>query len=416
MTIASKTIDRRFVIADPNGGAALVGELFVHNWTGGDAIKPATPRASYPKVVRSARDWAALRKANSAEALLRAKRKSLLPPQPYSKTVTHTVIPRIMIRQDKGPLTYANFTADLFPAQLPQLPIKEDYRLIDKLRIKAYGSGFNPAVFTAEGKEALGMIANGATRVRLAIGSLLRRDWRGLSRHLSVDPQKCKSALLERRNASSQWLELSYGWLPLLDDVQDGAAYLGYNINIKDYGNNKLVARSGNAQRPIQVVEYRPVGPYDAGFTKRTSTFRLQYIIHSVRKSSTFTPSIATVASVAWEKLPYSFVADWFMPIGSYIQAMRTASDLKGKVIRSLSRETVWSELRFGSKIEFKGYWSNIGGPVKDIYQFDRVISEELNPPLPYSGLNFAPSSVLSCWQRAANAVALITQQKWHAR
>lgn len=407
MTTKSRTVDRRYVLADPNGGAALVGELFQWSGSGSDAITTAKPRSSYTRVVRSPREWEQFRKSLTAEARKRAQRRLLLPPQPYTMTHYHSVASRQRITVNGGPLIYISGPADPFPVNPPPVPVDQEYKLMAKLRTKVYGSGFNPAVFTAEGREALGMIGSSATRIRLSIGSLLRRDWRGLVRHLSVSPDDAKSVVHSRKNISGQWLELSYGWLPLLSDMEDGGAYLGQNLTTQDYGNNKVVGR-----RQFSVVEHRVPDAYGYTWTTRETTFRLQYIIYSVRKSPIWMPSVATVASVVWEKLPYSFVADWVIPIGSYIEAMRTATDLKGKVVRSLKTSMVWSGPSFGSKVRFYGFWTPFG-PVKDQMTFTRTVSEELNPPLPYAGIDLSPTSVFKSWNRAANAVALLAQRKW---
>lgn len=413
MTTGSKTFNFRYVARTPTGGAGSVGRLLTKSWTGGDAIKPATPRTSYPRIVRSAKEWEAIRKANSDAARERARRKRLLPPQPYHLQVyDDTISYHRFYDKTAGTkvFTYGVGPADTFPASFPAVPVDQEYILLGKLRQKAYGSGFNPAVFTAEGREACGMIANGATRVRMAIGSLLRKDWRGLSRHLSIDPQHAESTVKSRKNLSGQWLEVMYGWSPLVSDMEDGGAYLGYNLNLKDYGGTKLVVRR-RFQCP---TEYREPGPNDFIWSRRDTYYTIQYIIYNVRKSSTLMPSIATVASVAWEKLPYSFVADWVIPIGDYIEAMRTASDLKGKIVKSVRRTTIWSLPRPGTNL-YSELWSAHGGPRKSNAEFTRTVSEELSPPLPYAGFDLTPTSVLSSWRRAGNAVALLAQRKWFA-
>lgn len=416
MTTGSKTFDRTYVVQTPTGGAGVVGRKITKTWSGTDAITSTKPRASYPKVVRSAKEWKVFREAlkakKEAEKLARL-RKRLLPPQKYSLTVYDVTTSYNQTKYvGETAWRYGTGPADLFPASLPAIPVEQEYKLLEKLRRKAYGTGFNPAVFTAEGREACGMIANGATRVRKAIGSLLRKDWRGLSRHLSIDPNHAKATVTSRKNISGQWLELSYGWQPLLSDVEDGAAFIGYNMNLQDYGGQKLVVR-----RSFSVpVETKKPGPNDFIWTERRTVFDIQYVIYNVRKSPVYQPSIATVASVAWERLPYSFVADWVVPIGDYIEAMRTAADLKGTIVKSVKRLTVYAEPRIGSNLIWGGWWSAHGPARKSQFNFDRTVQEELTPPHPLTGFDLTPTSVFRSWQRAANAVALLAQRKWFAR
>lgn len=118
-------------------------------------------------------------------------------------------------------------------------------------------------------------------------------------------------------------------------------------------------------------------------------------------------PSLASCTQVAWEKLPWSFVVDWALPINSYLQALRTQADLHGTVVFTWSREDVYSHPRQGPFVRTIQPASSLTGEFRD-FTLVRTVSTEIKPPSPLPDLS--PGSVFSVWQRAVNAVALLTQ------
>lgn len=426
MTTGSRTYDRRQTFTLPGGGTAKAGEVISITWSGGDSITPTIHRDAFTrKQARPSRitkeEIRALRaEAERTGALfvnllydLRAKKRLaairqrvLLPPNNFTKTIIHRY-ESIWNGVTDG--TYKGIYSSMYDPwggnHAPVDPGKE-YKLIAKLREKAYGSGFNPAVFTAEGREAFNMIGDAASSLTGALKSLRKGDVRGVAKHLTVSVREVRRAFNAKRTMSGRWLELQYGWLPLVSDMEEGAKYLASALNESKYGRNKLVAR-----KTWYTEEDAPSGAYKTSpyFSKRVCVFQLQYIIYGLQKSPVYLPSLWTVASVAWEKLPWSFVGDWVVPIGAYLEACRTAADLKGKVVRTLRRDYITTSVSFGTRQVFQSWYSPLFGQPRIHYtRVDRTVSEELQPPSPVTGM--ATDLTFLSWRRAANAVALLTQ------
>lgn len=407
MTTGSKTVDGRVNVYLPDWGTAPLGKFRTLSWTGGDAISASTPRASFPRVYKP-------------KGFTRQKRVSRhpLPPQNYSKTVVEQWY-------TFRPARWSGNSSDSYFAGTPNTPpdlsvtsslydVRQEYKLLAKLREKAYGSGFNPAVFVAEGRQALGMISNAAIRIGSAIGRLRARDPHGVLEALGLEPNnRFSKGLRDRSKAlSSSWLEVNYGWMPLLKDAEEGAKWLAEALNGGKTPSAGLKARkTWSAEKSTS----RAPGIYDGFFTRRVDIFQLQYEIKGVALRNTFAPTIATVASVAWEKLPYSFVADWFVPVGAYIEACRTASDISGTVIRSLKVDKTFLDYKMGPGITPKGSWYGGRDPGYTRMEFSRTVSTEIQVPNPLTTLVDDDLLQFTSWRHAANAVALLTQRNWSA-
>lgn len=444
MTTGSRATDRTFLVpAHPlaNGGKVPVGEYLSKTWTGGDAIKTTAPRKTAVRVQREPirfsshkarlafwewRDRERTRKrhewlehyhenhvARMLEKRARRKAKLLLPPMPYTMKATKDFFNPVIVKDKRypgSPFQLASVNpANIFNTDAYYDPSQE-YKVIAKLRAKTYGSGFNPGIFTAEGKQSLSMIFDSSTRLRLAIGSLIKGDVRGVAAALGTSLSTVRKIFSVRKTLSDRWLELQMGWLPLVKDLEEAGAWAAGCVSDTQPGRNKVVAR-----RVWSVEDACPPNTNICTWSRRVTVFELQYIIYALQKSPTYMPSLATVATVAWEKLPHSYLADWVIPIGSYLEALRTSADLKGTVVKTLKTHSLYLEPRsFNPNYEHVGLTHpRLGGPRREVHTMSRSITSEISPPTPVKG--FATDLSFLSWRRAVTAVALLAQRRWSA-
>jgi hypothetical protein len=123
------------------------------------------------------------------------------------------------------------------------------------------------------------------------------------------------------------WLELQYGWKPLLSDVHGAISLL--NDREKDADRGLVTVKSG-----IKSKDYfeRNISDSTAGFVFSTrKTHKVEYKafirLDFVPSDAPLTQSLSQLGitnplSLAWELLPWSFVADWFVPIGDYLSSL----------------------------------------------------------------------------------------------
>jgi hypothetical protein len=196
---------------------------------------------------------------------------------------------------------------------------------------------------------------------------------------------------------SNNWLELQYGWLPLLSDVHDGAEFLAQRLSCP-----AIVRSSVSRSRQGTVSCNNPAfDPLLHECYTRKGIIAFVSEVDPVQLSGLLDP-----LSVAWELLPYSFVADWFIPIGSYLSARGLAQSLTGTFVTSTKQKWAIRGVRNNS------YWGAGGDaqyPSSAIFDsgisFTRTVSNSLAVPLPSP----KPLEKVASWKHCANAVALLT-------
>lgn len=197
-------------------------------------------------------------------------------------------------------------------------------------RLKVSDSKVNVAQMFAERKQVSDMIYSTATTLARVVSSLRRGNLPGAYIALGLkrpSHRKAKGYYRDFENrgdaaAANAWLQMQYGWRPLLSDI---------------YGSCEQLAKASRPQRDI--IRLRRSGSVskashsDTGNTGGTGILRYSESRYDVSVSVRYrmtSPSLQGMASVgmvnpaslAWELLPFSFVVDWFLPVGNYLEAI----------------------------------------------------------------------------------------------
>lgn len=158
----------------------------------------------------------------------------------------------------------------------------------------------NMAVTFAERQSAIDMIANKATKIFRAYRNVKRGKLRRAMKNLGI----AQGPTPRSKQAAGQWLELQYGWLPLVGDI--------YTLsNLKPFAGGRI---TGTADATSQV---------GSGNKVTTQTRIVKYGADVIISDPTLAFSnnlgLMNPALVAWELVPFSFVVDWFLPVGDHI-------------------------------------------------------------------------------------------------
>lgn len=285
----------------------------------------------------------------------------------------------------------------------PVISNNDELEFLGKLRKKVSGSKFNLGSFLGEGHQSLAMIRGAATKLawglkawHLAVnaGTKVERQFhaRNAARYLTEGTDRQK---ISRKTPASNWLELQYGWLPLLQDAEDGAKMLAHFLEVPFHKTVKFGDLRGGSISGAST-------PY-AGWGGACHT-RVSYTALIKERNVAQLTGLTDVASVAWELLPYSFVVDWFIPIGDYLQARGTLSGVECTLARW---QTNVGEITSSANRTPDGYVKTVDGVFRKVYMDGgRTIIPFPEPPLPeLKGFG----EVLN-WKRTANAVALLSQ------
>lgn len=198
----------------------------------------------------------------------------------------------------------------------PVVPAVLDLQLREKLAAKALSQDFNLGQSLGELPETVRMIADfGLAALRLI---------RGLRRGRVELPD-----LLNRKIGAlaGDYLTFQYGIKPLIDETYGLLKTMTDGLQKKDVIRIKAVVYDTNFGAPTPAKSY----PYVRG----TGTFKRgisgQYVF-SVRDPLLYDLDrlgLLNPWALAWELFPLSFVIDWFLHIGSFLQGLSIPIALK---------------------------------------------------------------------------------------
>lgn len=119
----------------------------------------------------------------------------------------------------------------------------------------------------------------------------------------------------------SEWLQYCYGVRPLMMDVYGAVSELEHTLD----EHRPSVSVKGSSRENIKDVSYRPspttpMRREDTGFAG--CFVRLDYESTSEALQTAGRLGLTNPAEVIYETIPYSFVLDWFIPIGPWLSTM----------------------------------------------------------------------------------------------
>lgn len=220
--------------------------------------------------------------------------------------------------------TLAPYTVDPTVGVLTLLDTNAQLNLLNGISEAIRGHGFNAGVFLATGNQTLDLASATLGRTYRSMRALKRgrigEALRELGKSGKAAP-RTRGGELSLKDFSSAWLELQYGWLPLLSDVHE--AGLAWNQANADLTSNwESSTQTSRSKETVDAVHNSLSGSSTKSEFRHLKVLRARY---SSTSHSALTLGLTDPASVIWELTPWSFVADWFIPIGSYLEALNNA-------------------------------------------------------------------------------------------
>lgn len=178
----------------------------------------------------------------------------------------------------------------------------------------------NLAQAFAERAQAGTMIANNVTKLATVALALKRGDYLKALRELGLHRTRRGYQIRRMRAAKSfaqRWLELQYGWKPLLSDMYGVLAELGET----ESSNPLFITVRGTASEQWQEIRI-PVDNVGTVPCTITATKRrgckvvLTYVPQNDLLKTVSSIGLTNPLMLQWELLPFSFVVDWCLPIG----------------------------------------------------------------------------------------------------
>lgn len=164
-----------------------------------------------------------------------------------------------------------------------------------------------------ESKKTLNMVADRTKTLAEFTRDFRRRNYAKILKDFSQ---------FRSREASKLWLEFIYGWKPLASSIYELSQVLGEQLE-KD----QLIYSRGSSS--FSDTNKYTIGSGDFN-VEYSGGFRCQIIarveVPSIVRLNAL--GVLNPASVAWELVPFSFVLDWFIPIGNVLAGLSSTAGL----------------------------------------------------------------------------------------
>ena len=169
----------------------------------------------------------------------------------------------------------------------------------------------------ATSKQTLRMIATNISRVANAWRAARQGNLAKAAAHLGVSLRGPGRVSTQSKAIANGWLELQYGWLPLLQDIYQTTIAIQDRRRKKEplFRVSAVVSRQKNRQEVRKNYDADVTLTHDVRLTAKVILyFRLEN--EDLRLASQM--GITNPIALAWELLPFSFVLDWLLPVGNY--------------------------------------------------------------------------------------------------
>jgi hypothetical protein len=255
-------------------------------------------------------------------ALLKSRPHIWVPPTAYSFTLDHLRQFTTYVKRTSYPPAGGTGVDDTLystcgataAADLSDLKSRAVLQALNNLK----GMKVNYAQAFAERRQVASLVTSTAIKLGRAMRRLRHRDVAGAARALGLTSKQ------KFKGVAESWLELQYGWKPLLADVAGSMENL-YDLDHQDQDRYRVTVRgTANGDNTTTVVSYSST--YYKGFgtrrKRRSAKVRLDYYLQNPALAQASGLGLINPIELAWELVPYSFIADWFIPVGDYLSAM----------------------------------------------------------------------------------------------
>jgi len=275
--------------------------------------------------------------------------------------------------------------------------------LMNKLAVKIKGSDFQLGTFIATGSQAVQQTVSTIRAIGMSVNRLRKLDISGALTALGQTPGQRRvkeiGSHLRAGDISGAWLAMQYGWLPTLSDIF--SAWKGYEVRCSptrkmSFTATLMAAKAYNGSSAPSLYTCDSVRA-----VSRRVTVELRELPTPGRVLGLTDP-----LSIAWEVTPWSFVVDWFLPIGSYLEALNFIPSLSGASGQTTIKDRTLSAFANANNVAYAG---SCGNDSSESISLTRG-SADLSIPTP----NFVPVLDAMSPARIFNAVALAHQQFLH--
>ena len=239
-------------------------------------------------------------------------------PLPWSNYgwVQHGAWRNIRFQSTNGTITVLPYGDQLLCSSPAVTQPTGDARTIRKATtdaiLKAKDQQVNLSNVLAETRKTAELVSDTGFRIARSLQQFKRRysrDWK-------------KALASDARTIPARYLEWCYGWKPLFQDIEGSLAQIA-ETQYRDGAPHVIVhGKSGKIRLDDQLLDnvvaygWRRVTKMKVVSSSRVT---LKYGVASWLVQDAMALGLTNPFATAWESLPYSFVLDWLLPIGDYL-------------------------------------------------------------------------------------------------
>lgn len=262
-----------------------------------------------------------------------------------------------------------------------------ELRALSGLSSQIKGFDFNALVAYGERAQTIKLVTDSVKSLVTSVKRVRRGDLLGAVKALGYSGEVPKRHKFRSTDVAGRFLEIQYGWLPLLNDVY-GSMDAYHKLT---RGPRLKVFKSNSSTNQVDII------PYTKGDSRQVRNVRVVYYAKLSEPPSTARQlGLLDPATLAWELLPFSFVADWFIPIGPYLEATNIIESLNGTFLKTTVKKGTMVETGIS-------YWSGLKSSAQTAIM-QREILTSIEVPFP----TFKPLDKALSASHVTNATALL--------
>lgn len=198
----------------------------------------------------------------------------------------------------------------------PEWDSNLENQLLNKLATNIRKHQFHAGVAIGEGRQAVQMVLGTITGIKK--GFLRTLDYT-----LNKRPSQGRRRRLTDKDISSAYLQTVFGWLPLIQDCFEAMKAFEALSSVRStrYNAKVMIGRSCESSA-------HPNAFSGTAVRRRKILYEMWEDISAVRSLGLDNPS-----SVLWELTPWSFLFDYFLPFGTYLDNLAIIPKLKGRFL-----------------------------------------------------------------------------------
>lgn len=219
-----------------------------------------------------------------------------------------------------------NFNRILDTYYYPQWNLNDLFRANTEVLLKIKDQKVNYGEALAEARSTIAHLGKTAKTLLRCYLFARKGKWSKVLKELRLEK---KHKFKTGKEASGRWLELQFGWMPLMGDLKGTMELIQEGFRKKNYRFSAVRQIKSNLTGEDVMF---PIGanPFNhiVGSGQQITKVKVYAEVRSSELHSLTQIGLTDPLQIAWALTPFSFVLDWFLPVGSLLEGLGATKGL----------------------------------------------------------------------------------------